>query len=768
MSDKSLYKKYGSTTPDFDALVSGQKAVGASLKEALAGVGDLMDIQEKKYTEENTLNMQEYLKSNIKNAGLGAIENPTDKEAIKRQFGSRINMEQLDATINETTTKMKNEAVDAASGFAGKTFAQTEDLASAAGAFRQSILDAGGNETLANKLTKEWQTDNQYLADNIEAANTKMINDSTSALYGALASGEIDENTALQNTLAGLPEKLRPKATALLKQNIEDWSKLSTEDQAELATASARLDNYVAGREQELQFQVQQHKQTYDAVADKGVPDVTYNLVDELSKNLGGPLEAMSKEAQNGWFVGTIRTLAGGWNPNELTGYDVGEYIGEEVQKMISDGVAPKDAMAIGVKAFQDVKAADSEGSIGTRLTKTSLKDSMENYRQQQATKLQAQTNYFKAQQAAAQQINALNDKAITTKADWTKRERVAARTGKAVETSFSDKIFGGEQPAVDASTQEKPDDTVSENTNDPNKNPFPAILERADKMNQETNPENFKQNILKSGETPQPVDESGRTPMTKMIGGKQVSEEEYYAATDEVGKALFSAPAGAVKWAWDNAPIRLAGKGAEKAWGSFQKWAKAGGFNAKDITPEVFNKFAEESPEKAAPLLQAAAVDIAINEAVAETGVSKEFLETLAQIESAGDPNAKNKSGAKGLYQFMPRTAKEFNIAGNEFDAKASALAAAQLAKRNGQQLKKAGFQPSEENLYLAHQQGATGIISILKAAETGDPISAGILKNMMNNLPKSLRGKTPTPQEFVDAWHKEYLDKKEKLGAS
>ena len=98
------------------------------------------------------------------------------------------------------------------------------------------------------------------------------------------------------------------------------------------------------------------------------------------------------------------------------------------------------------------------------------------------------------------------------------------------------------------------------------------------------------------------------------------------------------------------------------------------------------------------------------------EHGISPEFMTKTAWIESRGNPNARNKSGASGLFQFMPGTAQQYGLA-DPFDAKASAGAAARLASDNKRSLMSAlGREPSDAELYLAHQQGAGGASALLR----------------------------------------------------
>ncbi|MFB0490180.1 hypothetical protein ABIE45_002766 [Methylobacterium sp. OAE515] len=109
--------------------------------------------------------------------------------------------------------------------------------------------------------------------------------------------------------------------------------------------------------------------------------------------------------------------------------------------------------------------------------------------------------------------------------------------------------------------------------------------------------------------------------------------------------------------------------------------------------------------------------VAAAIQAAAERSGLNwsrPDYLPRVAQIESTGDPNARNGSAA-GLFQFMPRTAKAFGL-GNPFDPVASSNAAAQLTQTNEKSLTNAlGRTPTDGEMYLAHQQGAVGAGKIL-----------------------------------------------------
>ena len=91
--------------------------------------------------------------------------------------------------------------------------------------------------------------------------------------------------------------------------------------------------------------------------------------------------------------------------------------------------------------------------------------------------------------------------------------------------------------------------------------------------------------------------------------------------------------------------------------------------------------------------------------------GYSAAGLARLIQIESAGNPNAVSPSGHRiGLAQFDKATAQEVGLTDRN-DPNQSIIAAQKLAAKRGAYLKSfLGRQPTDAELYLAHQQGAGG----------------------------------------------------------
>lgn len=111
------------------------------------------------------------------------------------------------------------------------------------------------------------------------------------------------------------------------------------------------------------------------------------------------------------------------------------------------------------------------------------------------------------------------------------------------------------------------------------------------------------------------------------------------------------------------------------------------------------------------------------IRQAAAKYGVSPEYLIRAAQIESRMNPMAANPaSSARGLFQFINPTWKQYGNGADPLDPVANADAAARFTLDNTAALRKGiGREPTPAELYLAHQQGARGATNIL--ANPGRP---------------------------------------------
>ncbi len=113
---------------------------------------------------------------------------------------------------------------------------------------------------------------------------------------------------------------------------------------------------------------------------------------------------------------------------------------------------------------------------------------------------------------------------------------------------------------------------------------------------------------------------------------------------------------------------------------------------------------------------------------AAKKAGVQPDYLQTIAAIESALNPQAASPTGeAVGLFQFQPKTWKYITQkTGHKYgitpatprtDPYSSTLMAAEYAKANEQVIKKYKTNPTAADFYLPHFMGPTGGLRVVKA---------------------------------------------------
>lgn len=145
---------------------------------------------------------------------------------------------------------------------------------------------------------------------------------------------------------------------------------------------------------------------------------------------------------------------------------------------------------------------------------------------------------------------------------------------------------------------------------------------------------------------------------------------------------------------------------------------------------------------------------------------INQGYFKKLAQVESSNNPLAQNtKSSAKGLFQFIDATAKDYGITaefGTPEYTKQETDAVKKLTSDNFNYLKKTlGRDPTNGELYLAHQQGASGAEKILTQPDQKavDVLGRDEVLNNGGNEDMTL-------SEFANKWTSKFdsLDAKEK----
>jgi hypothetical protein len=146
------------------------------------------------------------------------------------------------------------------------------------------------------------------------------------------------------------------------------------------------------------------------------------------------------------------------------------------------------------------------------------------------------------------------------------------------------------------------------------------------------------------------------------------------------------------------------------------------------------------------------AAIQRAVIDAAARYGVDQTALLAIQRIEDpSGNPSQTNNegSGATGIFQFTSPTARQYGLT-DRTDINASADAAARLMRDNTAALTAAlGRAPTTGELYLAHQQGAGGAITLLTHPDTPATQLVGNAAVTMNGGNANMTG-----SQFAGIW--------------
>lgn len=141
-------------------------------------------------------------------------------------------------------------------------------------------------------------------------------------------------------------------------------------------------------------------------------------------------------------------------------------------------------------------------------------------------------------------------------------------------------------------------------------------------------------------------------------------------------------------------------------------------------------------------------------NQLESQHGLPMGYLSNTAQIESGGNPSAKNpNSTASGLYQFTKGTAEQYGLT-DPMNPEASTDAMIRLTKDNQKELTRLlGREPTSGELYLAHQQGAHGAAKLIQNPEMKATDVVGN-KAVLNNGGDA----NMTAQQFAAKWQDRY----------
>lgn len=187
---------------------------------------------------------------------------------------------------------------------------------------------------------------------------------------------------------------------------------------------------------------------------------------------------------------------------------------------------------------------------------------------------------------------------------------------------------------------------------------------------------------------------------------------------------------------------------------------------------PETYKITKSKKPNRQKTEINFETITMAANIA-ANHGVSPQYAATVALIESGGNPKAQNPSGAKGVYQFIPSTAKNYGLK-NPFNVAANTKAFVKFTKDNEDTLATSlGRDTSDAEKYLAHQQGAAGALALLSnpdmlARDALFDVYYKIVKDehkaknlAMSAIINNGGHSRMTAKDFVSLWEEKYTQK-------
>ena len=169
-----------------------------------------------------------------------------------------------------------------------------------------------------------------------------------------------------------------------------------------------------------------------------------------------------------------------------------------------------------------------------------------------------------------------------------------------------------------------------------------------------------------------------------------------------------------------------------------------------------------------------------AIQQAAENYNISLDILLTIANIESGGNPSAKNsKSGASGLYQILPKYFDSYGVTDTTvWDPYVNADAA---ANKLNDKIRKLtiflGRQPTDSELYISHNQGTAGFRIIYTACENFGDLegleslqkaaeSLGYSKRTGSKVYRNMKGnKGDDPCTFLNTWDNIYAGKESEV---
>lgn len=701
MSDLA-YKKYGFTVNDnSEAMQLGINAQKANLTEVIGGIKNLMTNQEAQYKQENTLNVQNYFKDKLQAGGLNAaMTQPINQEGIKAKFGNMIDLPAVTKIAEDQTNLMLDKATTDAAQLAYKSFDDTKDESVAMNTYQNRLIELGVPVDKAGIAAIKWSADNAALPKMHEVFKSNLLDTAQTEFTNIMRDTPIDQMSfkeAVNFVTAGQNDRYKTAITDRLKTTYDAMGKLDENQKADLITAHGLIDNAVKADELRIMQPVDAAKTALDAVADPIDPGVAALTKSYGTKNLGGIIQAMSDDASNGIFKGSVRGLAELFNWKLMSGGEVGQEAEKNIDAIMKThpAIDRGTAVTIALQAFQQEMASESADRVGKVLDETKYANRMTAIADQTVVRNEKNSAYEVAQKIAAERLKGIADKSLRGKdalLNEVRRSNIKLDYDN-VMSLYNKNPYKSDYPSI-----------ASKANDSTNKTPTVKVLSKEERAMAAID--------IKPDGTPLPkaANASGNVPTVK-------DEKPSQKPPKEGAKIVTPSQSPMVNWwrrtSFKDEPYKAPAK-------------PAGNPTALKSQSPLVNMFLKPKV--------AAVVDKTLKQNP-DTPLTKRLFAVINQVEAGGSDNPnlvhRNRDGsvanAKGAFGVQVKNFRGGASNANAHTLQGQANKNVELTKSFVKTLRNDYHAPaSEENILLALRHGGRGAGELLKAERENKPFSS------------------------------------------
>jgi hypothetical protein len=300
-----MYQKYGDgKAVDMSGLQAGLNAQKTNIKDILGNVKELMTNQEAGAIQQNTLNMQSYLKDKIKAGGLNAaLTEPVDTLSIKQKFGNMIDLPAVETVANDQTNLLKKTASNTALGEGMQVLKDTGEPLEAHNAFTTKLQALGATPDMIATETPKFLANIATQEADLKTRKLEEQDARSSQLYkGIQSAGPETAPIHIEAIVKTLAPKLQAKERERLAKDADNFLSLSDADKTTIGSYKATVAADSKFRLDKLTNNLSVMENAITA-AKQGAPSATaYEQVKKINSTLGGSVAGeIGKQVTNWW-----------------------------------------------------------------------------------------------------------------------------------------------------------------------------------------------------------------------------------------------------------------------------------------------------------------------------------------------------------------------------------------------------------------------------------------------------------------------------------